>query len=383
MGKISILFCINHMNTGGVEKSLLALLRTLPRDRFEPHVALMRHSGELLGDIPADVPVHVIRNIERNWPRLSAPLRRARDISGPLNYLIAEAKGTLVHYYEHVLGDTRDIDSHFDIAVSYQGPSELLDWYVTHRIDARVKCSWIHFEVSKCFINRRTTRLIYPAFERVFIVSDSAKAIFDNIFPELSDKTRVFHNIVNADEVRRLSREYGIKKRPEAVQICTVGRVAWEKAPDIAMLAAKKLKEQGFAFDWHFVGNGNMLDECRKMAGKLGVDDCMHFPGLKPNPYPYMAAADIYVQPSRSEGYCITLAEARLFGMPVVCTPFPGSEQIDGQSNAQIVSFDPGALAEAIVRAAAMPRVQPPVEVSNIDDINLLIELCSPENILE
>ena len=39
MGKISILFCINHMNTGGVEKSLLALLRTLPRDRFEPHVA--------------------------------------------------------------------------------------------------------------------------------------------------------------------------------------------------------------------------------------------------------------------------------------------------------------------------------------------------------
>ena len=68
--------------------------------------------------------------------------------------------------------------------------------------------------MSKCFINRRTTRLIYPAFERVFIVSDSAKVIFDNIFPELSDKTRVFHNIVNADEVRRLSREYGIKKRP-------------------------------------------------------------------------------------------------------------------------------------------------------------------------
>ena len=116
---------------------------------------------------------------------------------------------------------------------------------MTHRIDARVKCSWIHFEVSKCFINRRTTRLIYPAFERVFSsVSDSAKAIFDNMSPELSDKTRVFHNIVNADEVRRLSREYGIKKRPEAVQICTVGRVVLEKAPDIAMLAAKNLKNK-------------------------------------------------------------------------------------------------------------------------------------------
>ncbi len=383
MGKISILFCINHMNTGGVEKSLLALLRTLPRDRFEPHVALMRHSGELLGDIPADVPVHTLRSIERNWPRLSAPLRCARDISGPLSYLLAKARGTLTHYYGHVLGAARDIDRCFDIAVSYQGPSELLDWYVATRIDARVKCSWIHFEVSKCFINKCTTRLVYPSFDRIFIVSESAKKIFDDMFPGLAEKTHVFHNIVNADEVRRLSREYEITKRPEAVQICTVGRVAWLKAPDIAVLTAKKLKEQGFAFDWHFVGSDNMLDECRKMAAKLGVDDCMHFPGLKPNPYPYMAAADIYVQPSRSEGYCITLAEARLFGMPVVCTPFSGSEQIDGQSNAQIVSLDPGALAEAIVRAAAMPRVHPPVEVSNIDDINLLIELCNPENILE
>ncbi len=383
MGKISILFCINHMNTGGVEKSLLALLRTLPRDRFEPHVALMRHSGELLGDIPADVPVHTLRSIERNWPRLSAPLRCARDISGPLSYLLAKARGTLTHYYGHVLGAAHDIDRCFDIAVSYQGPSELLDWYVATRIDARVKCSWIHFEVSKCFINKCTTRLVYPSFDRIFIVSESAKKIFDDMFPGLAEKTHVFHNIVNADEVRRLSREYEITKRPEAVQICTVGRVAWLKAPDIAVLTAKKLKEQGFAFDWHFVGSDNMLDECRKMAAKLDVDDCMHFPGLKPNPYPYMATADIYVQPSRSEGYCITLAEARLFGMPVVCTPFSGSEQIDGQSNAQIVSLDPGALAEAIVRAAAMPRVQPPVEVSNIDDINLLIELCSPENILE
>lgn len=383
MGKISILFCINHMNTGGVEKSLLALLRTLPRDRFEPHVALMRHSGELLGDIPADVPVHTLHSIERNWPRLSAPLRCARDISGPLSYLLAKVRGTLTHYYGHVLGAARDIDRCFDIAVSYQGPSELLDWYVATRIDARVKCSWIHFEVSKCFINKCTTRLVYPSFDRIFIVSESAKKIFDDMFPGLAEKTHVFHNIVNADEVRRLSREYEITKRPEAVQLCTVGRVAWLKAPDIAVLTAKKLKEQGFAFDWHFVGSDNMLDECRKMAAKLGVDDCMHFPGLKPNPYPYMAAADIYVQPSRSEGYCITLAEARLFGMPVVCTPFSGSEQVGAQSNAQIVPLDPGALAEAIVRAAAMPRVQPPVEVSNIDDINLLIELCSPENKLE
>ena len=35
--------------------------------------------------------------------------------------------------------------------------------------------------------------------------------------------------------------------------------------------------------------------------------------GNKNNPYPFFKDCDIYVQPSRHEGYCITLAEARIF----------------------------------------------------------------------
>lgn len=56
--------------------------------------------------------------------------------------------------------------------------------------------------------------------------------------------------------------------------------------------------------------------------------------GTKLNPYPYIKNCDIYVQPSRSEGYCLTLAEAKILEKPIVVTEFAGSfEQIENQIN--------------------------------------------------
>ena len=52
-----------------------------------------------------------------------------------------------------------------------------------------------------------------------------------------------------------------------------------------------------------------------------------------------MKQCDIYVQPSRHEGYCITLAEARCFNNPIVSTNFTGAnEQILHEHNGLIVN---------------------------------------------
>ena len=375
MKKRSILFCINYMHTGGVEKSLLALLRALPRDRFEPHVALMQNKGELLPDIPSDVPVHILRSIEREKPRLGFPLRHATDIAGPLSYLAAKVRGTLIPYYRHILGDRRDISRHFDIAVSYQGPSQLLDWYVPTHIDADVYVSWVHFDLARSFVNPRTQRAVYPLYKRIFIVSESARDSFCRIFPDFTDHTDVFHNLVDATHVRTMSQAYEVERPEGAAIICTVGRMTTQKAPDIAIRVAAELKLRGMKFRWYWVGADEMLEPCRREAEKTGVADSLHFVVLKSNPYPYMAAADVYVQPSRWEGYCITLAEARAFGLPTVCTDFAGAEQTAGLPNAQIVkSLNPAELAGAIVRGVAMPRLEVPDSVT-VNDIQKLIDL--------
>ena len=63
--------------------------------------------------------------------------------------------------------------------------------------------------------------------------------------------------------------------------------------------------------------------------------------GAKSNPYPYIAKADIYVQPSRHEGYCLTLAEAKCLAKPIVTTNFIGAyEQIEDGYTGFIVGCD-------------------------------------------
>ena len=57
------------------------------------------------------------------------------------------------------------------------------------------------------------------------------------------------------------------------------------------------------------------------------------------NPYPYISKADIYVQPSRHEGYCLSLAEAKCLCKPIITTNFTGAkEQIINGHNGYIVN---------------------------------------------
>ena len=82
-----------------------------------------------------------------------------------------------------------------------------------------------------------------------------------------------------------------------------------------------------------------------------GFADCFSLLGAKPNPYPYMKAADIYVQTSRYEGYCLTLAEARMLNIPCVTTNFDVvyAQMVNGE-NGLVVDMNAQAVAEGIAR---------------------------------
>ena len=63
--------------------------------------------------------------------------------------------------------------------------------------------------------------------------------------------------------------------------------------------------------------------------------------GKKSNPYPYIKACDIYVQPSRYEGKSVTVREAQMLYKPVVVTNYPtASSQIQNGVDGVIVPLD-------------------------------------------
>lgn len=89
-----------------------------------------------------------------------------------------------------------------------------------------------------------------------------------------------------------------------------------------------------------------------------------------------MRDCDIYVQPSRHEGYCITLAEARVFPNPIVATDFVGAkEQLATRRNGIVTGFSEMELAEGIARALETDK-EMSIENNSIQtDVNKLLTL--------
>ncbi len=104
------------------------------------------------------------------------------------------------------------------------------------------------------------------------------------------------------------------------------------------------------------VGGRAAEEEKEKLLAKvenLNLADCVSFTGEKPNPYPFMKAADIYVSSSLYEGFSNSLLEALALGLPVVSTDhkFGANEMIENGKNGILVPVsDTRAMAEAILQ---------------------------------
>ena len=73
--------------------------------------------------------------------------------------------------------------------------------------------------------------------------------------------------------------------------------------------------------------------------------------GKKTNPYPYMAACDVYAQPSRYEGKAVTVREAQTLGKPVLITAYETApSQVENGVDGIICPMGVEAVADALTK---------------------------------
>lgn len=385
--KKRILFTLLRLNVGGIEKALLSLVNALDKDKYDIHLAVILPEGGFLSEVPPHVKLHTIGGFGEEPGMVFTPVKEiskklltfrwADGIPAAWHYAVSQLRGTLNPYCRWLLRGNRPggrhadpgLDSPFDLAVDFTGPpGEYLEYFAGIHVKARRRCAWIHFDLDRVFVRPKSSIEVYNNMDKVFCVSEKALSQFRQRFPRFAHKGEVLHNIIDVAAIRRLGEApSGYVPVEGAVNIVTVGRVARQKGQDIALRSLRILRSQGHDIFWHFVGDGPQMQEYRELAARLGVADTCRFHGATTNPYPFMRGCDLYVQPSRYEGYCITLGEAKLFGAPILATDFVGaSEQLTGVSNAMVIpqwddtSADPMRLADAVLAATKLPRIAAP-----------------------
>ena len=356
-------YLLYSMNVGGVEKSLLGLLDTLSPQEYDVHVGLFYKQGGFLEILPDWVTVHEISAYSQHrWELDEPPLAIIKKMFCQghviefcvhlLLYAVYKITGSRYLFYKYVLRNEPMFPIEFDEAYAYAGPAELIDYYVCKKVRVKKRFGWIHFDVEKFGISKGMTRKLYTKFKKVYVVSETAKEKFDKLFPEFSQKTELRYNIVSAAQVQALAKQgETFDDDFSGNRILTVGRVSKEKGQLECVDALKILLDRGLNVRWYFVGDGNTRNLCEHRAKEYGIVDRVIFLGTKTNPYGYMKDCDIYVQPSRHEGYCITLAEARCFIAPIVATNFTGaSEQLRNYPKSQVTGMSSEEIAEGIMK---------------------------------
>ena len=387
MKRKSIFFLLYSMNIGGVEKSFINLLSILPRENYDIHVGLVRQEGGFMAYLPSDITIHYISEIEEHWDELKNPPfhtiktyfhagRLVRALIALIVYLACKIRGSFMGWMQYILKDTKGLGEVFDLAIAYAGPSFDVDYYICNKVRANKKICWIHFDISQFGIDRKMVRQLYDQYERIFVVSETGKQIFDQTFPQFKDKTEVFHNVVSPIQIKELA-ETGESFQDDfkGKRILTVGRISPEKGQFVAIQALRSLKEKGYLVRWFFIGEGSDLKHCRNEVDRLELTEDVVFLGTQINPYAYMRDADIYVQPSRHEGFCITLAEALCFENPIVVTDFTGArEQLKDRENGFVVGMSAEEIADGIENALFAPRC---INARNVEisDVYKLLQL--------
>ena len=203
-------------------------------------------------------------------------------------------------------------------------------------------------------------RLTLPLVHRIICVSDANRRDLIEECPAVAAKTQTVYNGVDPSafpsqpDRQTVRQELGTTQGPVLV---TIGRLTDQKGHRYLLQALPRLLETWPQLCCVFVGEGELRDALHDMAIDLGVEHACRFVGVREDIADILAAADLFVLPSLSEGFPFVLLEALAMGRPVVASRVNGVPELieDHKTGLLVPARDPQALAAAIREVLSDP----------------------------
>jgi glycosyltransferase involved in cell wall biosynthesis len=316
---------------GGAERDLLAVLRALDRNKWEPHCACPPDT--LLSDRLAKegIPLHSLAL--GPWRKWYSPFIRGRDVRN-LRALIAQVAPALIH--------VNDI------------------WWMPHTIAAlhaagelrRPVVAHVRQEIEPDKVRRyrldsaEEVVAISRQVEQALIGGGVAPGAVQTIYSGLELPT-------TAPTIDRTALCRALGLSADAVLLGTVAHLFPRKGYDVMLQALPRIIQDIAAVHYVIVGSGENSYErqLKTLAARLGITDHVHFVGFQEDVTPFLSALSLYVHPARMEGFGIAVVEALAAGKAVVATKVGGLPEVveHGRTGLLVAGDHPEELGTAIL----------------------------------
>ena len=367
-----ILIFSHAMELGGAERALLGLLEAIDTTKYSVDLFLMRHQGELLKYIPDNIN---LLPENKKYSCLAIPMKeviRQRQFGvafGRIKGIFSAKKrvkqlrlgeNNITNEYSHkytlpYLPQVNNID--YDVVISFVSPH----YFAAERVKSQKKIAWIHTDYLTLSVDVDSEFKMWERYDNIISISDNAMESFVKTFPTLEERVSVIENIMPMKYMNQLADEFSAKEEmPKSeVSLLTIGRFCNAKRMDEIPQICKRIRESGIDAKWYLIGFGGDEALIRQRIAEAGAEDYVIILGKKENPYPYIKACDIYIQPSRYEGKSVAVREAQILGKPVIITNYAtAASQLKDGVDGVIVPMDIDACADGIIKVIKNKELQ-------------------------
>lgn len=303
---LHIVHGVLSLDVGGLERIVLNLTRTVIRQGNRVSILCIEKPGTLAAEAEA---------LGVSVRSLGKPAGRHPDFVVRAKTVLSEWKPDVIHSHQ--------IGAAWYLGRAARQVGRLPVLHTEHGNEFSRAANWRQSLKSRLFMHQ-TAKLI----DRFCCVSAEIARAVTRWRTVPKSKVEVIANGIDTDWSDNLPSPEAVRASlgisTSARVIGTVGRLAEVKRQDLLIRAIATLKDRFPEVRLLFVGDGDERFRLESLAKTLNVTDRVHFAGYQSRPEQFLRAMDIFALTSRSEGFPVSLLEAWVAGLPIVCSAVGG-----------------------------------------------------------
>jgi glycosyltransferase involved in cell wall biosynthesis len=342
MAPLKITYVLPNVESGGTERHVLSLARRLDGSRFSLSMVTTAGGGSLYDDFSALMPVTVLGEPKRSRRFRKGPLEHLRTI-GVVARLLRHSTPNILHAYlpaANVIGP---------LAARLSGVPRVI---VSKRALAEYKALYP--------LLRRVEPLGNRLADVILVNSDAVRRDVERTERHWKGKFRKIYNGVAPiepwapDEVMAFRRCEGIPA-DALVALCVSNFYPYKGHEELVEAAVGVVQAFPNVIFLMVGRDSGTMEATKARVRELGIEGSIRFVGSRTDVPDLLRASDLFVHPSREEGFSNAILEAMAAELPVVACAVGGNPEavVDGETGRLVPPREPERFAGALMELLA------------------------------